>query len=132
MALEFTIGAGIATISSVLLGFGVARLFGALLAGFMLERSLRATLAAMPLVMGIFAASLATSNSTLSMDFALITLWGLAFGAVPVAWSTWPARAANRIRFYVAPCGDDFLAKGTQSKAPMVRTAIMIQASLIA
>jgi hypothetical protein len=29
-------------------------------------------------------------------------------------------------------CGDDFLAKGTQSKAPMVKTAIMIQASLIA
>jgi hypothetical protein len=31
-----------------------------------------------------------------------------------------------------ASYGDDFLAKGTQSKAPMVKTAIMIQASLIA
>jgi predicted MFS family arabinose efflux permease len=90
--LEFTTGAGIATISSVLLGFGVASLFGTLLAGFMLERSLRATLAAMPLVMAIFAVSLATSNSTLSIDLALITLWGLAFGAVPVAWSTWLTR----------------------------------------
>jgi predicted MFS family arabinose efflux permease len=58
----------------------------------MLERSLRATLAAMPLVMAIFAVSLATSNSTLSIDLALITLWGLAFGAVPVAWSTWLTR----------------------------------------
>jgi predicted MFS family arabinose efflux permease len=90
--LEFTTGAGIAMISSVLLGFGVASLFGTLLAGFMLERSLRATLAAMPLVMAIFAASLATSNGTLSIDLALITLWGLAFGAVPVAWSTWLTR----------------------------------------
>jgi predicted MFS family arabinose efflux permease len=36
--LEFTTGAGIAMISSVLLGFGVASRFGALLAGFMLER----------------------------------------------------------------------------------------------
>ena len=60
--LEFTTGAGVATISSVLLGFGVASLFGTLLAGFMLERSLRATLAAMPLVMAVFAASLAASN----------------------------------------------------------------------
>ena len=90
--LEFTTGAGIAMISSVLLGFGVANLFGTLLAGFMLERSLRATLAAMPLVMAVFAASLATSNSTLSIDLALITLWGMAFGAVPVAWSTWLTR----------------------------------------
>ena len=90
--LEFTTGAGVAMISSVLLGFGVASLFGTLLAGFMLERSLRATLAAMPLVMAVFAASLATSNGTLSIDLALITLWGLAFGAVPVAWSTWLTR----------------------------------------
>jgi predicted MFS family arabinose efflux permease len=58
----------------------------------MLERSLRATLATMPLVMAVFAASLAASNATLSIDLALITLWGLAFGAVPVAWSTWLTR----------------------------------------
>jgi predicted MFS family arabinose efflux permease len=90
--LEFTTGAGITMISSVLLGFGVANLFGTVLAGFMLERSLRATLAFVPLVMAVIAASLATSNSTLSMDVALITLWGLAFGAVPVAWSTWLTR----------------------------------------
>ena len=90
--LEFTTGAGVATISSVLLGFGVASLFGTLLAGFMLERSLRATLAAMPLVMAVFAASLAASNATLSIDLALITLWGLALVAVPVAWSTWLTR----------------------------------------
>jgi predicted MFS family arabinose efflux permease len=90
--LEFTTGAPIEMISSVLLAFGVASLFGTLLAGFMLERSLRATLAAMPLVMAIFAAALATSNSTLYMDLALVTLWGLAFGGVPVAWSTWLTR----------------------------------------
>jgi hypothetical protein len=38
----------------------------------------------------------------------------------------------GKVGVYVAACGDDFLAKGTQSKAPMVKTAIMIQASLIA
>ena len=90
--LEFTTGAPIEMISSVLLGFGVASFFGTLLAGFMLERSLRATLAAVPLVMAVLAAALATSNGALSIDLALITLWGLAFGAVPVAWSTWLTR----------------------------------------
>lgn len=35
---------------------------------------------------------LATFNSSLWVDLALITLWGMAFGAVPVAWSTWLTR----------------------------------------
>jgi predicted MFS family arabinose efflux permease len=90
--LEFTTGAGIAIISSVLLGFGVANLLGTVLSGFMLERSLRVTLASMPLVMAIICACLATFNSSLWLDLALITLWGMVFGAVPVAWSTWLTR----------------------------------------
>ena len=42
------------------------------------------------------------------------------------------ARWRRRPPLYGKSCGDAFLAKGTQSKAPMVKTAIMIQASLIA
>jgi len=90
--LEFSTGAGIAMISSVLLGFGVANLFGTVLASFMLERSLRATLAFMPLVMAVFCACLAMFSTSLGLDLTLITLWGMAFGAVPVAWSTWLTR----------------------------------------
>jgi predicted MFS family arabinose efflux permease len=90
--LEFTTGAGVAMISGVLLGFGVANLIGTMLSGFMLERSLRVTLASMPLVMTVICACLATFNSSLGLDLALITLWGMAFGAVPVAWSTWLTR----------------------------------------
>ena len=52
-------------ISGVLLGFGVANLIGTTLSGFMLERSLRVTLASMPLVMAAICASLATFNSSL-------------------------------------------------------------------
>ncbi len=63
--LEFTTGAGVAMISGVLLGFGVANLIGTMLSGFMLERSLRLTLASMPLVMAFISASLATFNSSL-------------------------------------------------------------------
>jgi predicted MFS family arabinose efflux permease len=90
--LEFTTGAGVAMISGVLLGFGVANLIGTMLSGFMLERSLRLTLASMPLGMAFICACLATFNSSLGLDLALITLWGMAFGAVPVAWSTWLTR----------------------------------------
>jgi predicted MFS family arabinose efflux permease len=90
--LEFTMGAGVAMISGALLGFGLANLFGTLLAGFLLERSLRGTLAFMPLVMAIICAGLATFHSTLPADFAVVALWGMAFGAVPVAWSTWLTR----------------------------------------
>ena len=67
--LEFTTGAGVAMISGALLGFGLANLFGTLLAGFLLERSLRVTLAFMPLVMAILCAGLATFHSTLSAGF---------------------------------------------------------------
>ena len=111
--LEFTTGAGIAMISSVLLGFGVANLFGTLLAGFMLERSLRATLASMPLVMAVVCACLATFNSSLWVDLALITLWGMAFGRarrlVDMAHPhysrrsgkrRWPARRGGASRHY--------------------------------
>jgi predicted MFS family arabinose efflux permease len=90
--LEFTTGAGVEMISSALLGFGVANLIGTLLAGFMLERSLRASLASMPLVLALLAAWLATFTSPLSVDLVIVALWGMAFGAVPVAWSTWLTR----------------------------------------
>jgi predicted MFS family arabinose efflux permease len=90
--LEFTTGAGVAMISSALLGFGVANLIGTLLSGFMLERSLRASLASMPLVLAVLAGCLATFTTTLSVDLVIVALWGMAFGAVPVAWSTWLTR----------------------------------------
>ena len=90
--LEFTTGAGVAMISTALLGFGVANLIGTVLAGFMLERSLRASLASMPLVLAVLAGCLATFKGTLPVDIAIVALWGMAFGAVPVAWSTWLTR----------------------------------------
>jgi predicted MFS family arabinose efflux permease len=90
--LEFTTGAGIDTVSSMLLGFGVASLIGTLLAGFMLQRSLRASLVSMPLLMAALGAALAAFNSLRGLDLAMVSLWGMAFGAVPVAWSTWLTR----------------------------------------
>ncbi len=86
-----TVVAGISVVSAILLGFGVANFLGTLLAGRMLERSLRLTLIVMPLLMGILGVSLVAPVNAVA-DAAMVVLWGLAFGAVPVAWSTWLTR----------------------------------------
>lgn len=66
--LEHVAGVGVNGLSAILLGFGVANFAGTSLAGALLQRNLRLTLLLMPLAMG---------------------LMGLAFGTVPVTWSTW-------------------------------------------
>ena len=91
--LETVTGIGVEGISAVLLGFGIATFFGNSLGAVLLERSMRFTLAAMPLVMGTLALSLSAFGGNLVADAAMVALWGLAFGAVPVAWSTWITRA---------------------------------------
>ena len=68
-------------------------------------------------------------RSAVLLATGLALVFGLARRRAPLAAER---SLAARVRFYMATCGDDFLAKGTQSKAPMVKTAIMIQASLIA
>jgi len=91
--LETVTGIGVEGISAVLLGFGIATFFGNSLGAVLLERSMRFTLAVMPLVMGVLALSLSAFGGHLVADAAMVALWGLAFGAVPVAWSTWITRA---------------------------------------
>lgn len=91
--LETVTGVGVEGVSVVLLGFGIATFFGNYLGAVLLERSMRFTLSAMPVVMGVLALALALSGGDLVADAAMVALWGLAFGAVPVAWSTWITRA---------------------------------------
>ena len=90
--LETVTGVGVGGMSAILLGFGVANFFGTLLGGFMLERDMRLTLMAMPLAMGVLGLVLAALGSAPLADAIMIALWGVAFGAVPVAWSTWITR----------------------------------------
>lgn len=87
--LEGVTGVGVTGVSVILLGFGVANFVGTSLAGFFLERNLRATLLLMPLLMGTIGAVLATVGGAAITDAVLVAIWGMAFGAVPVAWSTW-------------------------------------------
>jgi len=86
---------GISTdgLSLLLLGFGLANFFGTFLAGFLLQRNLRATLALMPLIIGLAGLLLASGVGGLGAEALLVALWGMAFGGVPVAWSTWLSRA---------------------------------------
>lgn len=91
--LEVVTGVGVTGVSAILLGFGVANFVGNYLGAFLLERSMRLTLVIMPLTMGSLAVALAGMGGGLASDAAMVALWGLAFGAVPVAWSTWITRA---------------------------------------
>ena len=76
----------------MLLGFGLANFLGSLFGGFLVERSLRRTLMTVPLVLSILGFGLISLGSTPVASAVMIALWGLAFGAVPVGWSTWLAR----------------------------------------
>ena len=90
--LDTVTGAGVGGISAALLAFGVASFAGNYLGGILIARSLRLTLAGAPLAIGLIAFALATWGGDYARDTALIALWGLAFGTVPVGWSAWIAR----------------------------------------
>ncbi|WP_159992253.1 MFS transporter [Roseomonas sp. 18066] len=77
----------------LLLAFGLANFAGTLLAGFLLQRSIKLTLTLMPLLIGGSALALLLLPASLPLHAVLVALWGMAFGGVPVGWSTWLARA---------------------------------------
>lgn len=77
----------------ILLGFGVANFVGTLLAGWLMDRSLKVTLVVMPALVGVAALGMLLLPVGVGGLAILVALWGLAFGGVPVAWSSWVARA---------------------------------------
>ena len=79
------------SISLILLGFGVANFIGTSIAGHLLARNLRLTLALVPLLMGVLALTMVAFGELAILDAVLVSLWGFAFGLVPVGWSTWLA-----------------------------------------
>lgn len=91
--LESTVGIGADGIAMMLLGFGAANFAGTLLAGRLLEHSLRWTLILMPILVGVVALLLVLLPPTFTGHALLIAVWGMAFGGVPVAWSTWVSTA---------------------------------------
>ncbi|KAI3492625.1 MFS transporter [Enterobacter asburiae] len=87
-----TVGqASVETISLILLGFGLANFVGTSVAGHLLARNLRLTLALVPFAMGVLALTMVAFGHLAMLDGFLVALWGFAFGLVPVGWSTWLA-----------------------------------------
>jgi predicted MFS family arabinose efflux permease len=91
--LETTIGIGSEGLALLLLGFGIANFAGTLVAGWLMERSMRATLAFLPAVVGVTALAMVFVPPSIVGHTVLVTIWGLAFGGVPVAWSAWVANS---------------------------------------
>lgn len=79
------------SISLILLGFGLANFVGTSIAGYLLARNLHLTLALVPFVMGLLALTMVLFGHLALLDGLLVTLWGFAFGLVPVGWTTWLA-----------------------------------------
>jgi predicted MFS family arabinose efflux permease len=79
------------SISLILLGFGLANFVGTSLAGYLLSRHLHLTLGLVPFAMSVLAFALVAFGNLALLDGLLVTLWGFAFGLVPVGWTTWLA-----------------------------------------
>lgn len=79
----------IETISLVLLVFGIGGFFGNLAGGFLAEHSLKAAAALPPLLIAMATVSLLTLGASAWATAIAVTVWGFAFGAVPVGLQTW-------------------------------------------
>ncbi|MDE8602451.1 MFS transporter [Marinomonas sp. RSW2] len=91
--LESVTGVATAGVSGILLGFGVANFIGTYIAGALIARSLRLTLTIMPLIIGLAGIGMVSIQGAVAPTAVLVAIWGMAFGGVPVAWSTWITRS---------------------------------------
>jgi predicted MFS family arabinose efflux permease len=86
-------GLDASAITLVLLGFGLGGAAGNFTAGVTVRRHLRATLLGSGLLIAVSALLLATVTGARPLTIALVAVWGLGFGVVPVAAQSWMARA---------------------------------------
>ncbi|PDT53180.1 MULTISPECIES: MFS transporter [Sinorhizobium] len=85
---------GIEAISLTLLAYGVGGFFGNLAGGFVIERSITAAVSLGTLLIAATALALVAFGANDLVSAGAVTLWGFAFGALPVAVQTWMVRAA--------------------------------------
>jgi predicted MFS family arabinose efflux permease len=86
-------GLGASAVTVVLLGFGLVGAAGNFTAAVAVRSHLRATLVACGLLIACSALLLATVTSSRPLTISLVEVWGLSFGAVPVAAQSWMAQA---------------------------------------
>ncbi|MBX6382187.1 MAG: MFS transporter [Microbispora sp.] len=82
------------TIGVLLLVFGVAGVCGNFIAGALIARRLRQTVCGIALLLAAAMAALAVTGHTAVSAAAILVVWGLGYGAVPVTFQTWILNAA--------------------------------------
>jgi len=81
-------------ISSLLLAFGVAGIFGNFIGGAAAGRNLRGTIGVVVILLAASIMLLPATGMNVASTSALILCWGLAFGAAPIVLQLWVFKAA--------------------------------------
>jgi predicted MFS family arabinose efflux permease len=82
------------TVSALLLAYGAAGFVGNIVGGWVAERSARAALVGTGLVVGLATATMPLFGDSAAAATALVMIWGLGFGAMPISLQNWMFRAA--------------------------------------
>ena len=87
-------GLGSGMVTGLLLAYGVAGFFGNIVGSWLAGKDARSAVAATALVLGVSALALAAFGAIPLPAVAIIVVWGLAFGAMPITTQTFMFRAA--------------------------------------
>lgn len=88
-------GMGSGVVTSLLLAYGIAGFLGNIVGSWVAGKDARTAVAATALVLGASALALAAFGAIPIAAVAIIVVWGLAFGALPIATQTFMFRAAS-------------------------------------
>jgi DHA1 family purine ribonucleoside efflux pump-like MFS transporter len=84
----------VGAISAILLGYGIGGFFGNFVGGYIAGRSERYAIVFGGTLIALLTASLLLAGGSAIVTAIAIVLWGFAFGAFPVGFQIWIARAA--------------------------------------
>jgi len=82
------------TISTLLLAYGAAGFFGNLIGGALVARSVRTSLIVTGVTLGVAIGALPLLGANAWTATALVVLWGVGFGMMPISVQTWIFQAA--------------------------------------
>lgn len=88
-------GMGSGVVTSLLLAYGIAGFLGNIVGSWVAGKDARTAVAATAVVLGASALALAAFGAIPIAAVAIIVVWGLAFGALPIATQTFMFRAAS-------------------------------------
>lgn len=76
-------------LTAILLFYGAANFFGAIIARFLIDKNLSWIMVAMSFLMSIVTGLLIFLGGNMILASLFIAVWGFAFGSVQVGWPTW-------------------------------------------